>query len=155
MWFAVSVGVGQHPDSSSDVLADLNCQIERPDGIAAQFQVTTRALDVLKIAARHVFTQHPKRSYLINESRHFWPKIFSDVSASSGSAEWLARESASENVNCASVRCSVELFDVVMDYHVGPVSSQHALTERLGLAERNRLPADSLSCERESSDAAE
>jgi hypothetical protein len=54
LWFALAVVVGHNPDAPPNVVADLNTNIERPDGIAFTFERTTRPLNVLKPSSRHV-----------------------------------------------------------------------------------------------------
>jgi hypothetical protein len=91
LWFAFAVGVGHNPEAPPDVFSDLNCSINRPDGIRATFEVTTRPLNMLKPVARHVLKDDPTRSDGSNDAQGFVPKVeLGSVASSSGGGVGLA-----------------------------------------------------------------
>jgi hypothetical protein len=84
-------------------------------------------------AAEHcnVFHDDVARSYFVNNSGVFFPDAAArsrDARAFSCNGDVLAGKSSANNLSCSPELVAGESFDIVMDYYVGPVPAQDALT---------------------------
>jgi hypothetical protein len=132
---------------------------QRLAGVAEAFQVSENSVEPQRVRnkTRHILAKHPSRPSSGNKSAHFRPEIAVVVSSAllSGDRPGLAWEASADEVSRSNC-IGAQLPHVVEDRHVGPVLAQHALAERIALAERHgRREAGPLQPESKAANAAE
>jgi hypothetical protein len=91
----------------------------------------------------NIFTNDPSRPDVFHKSKHFWPEVTVILMAIAlpGEREGLAGVSSADEVNTSSISICINVMDVLMDRHVGPVLGQHLAAKRVYFTERNRFHA--------------
>jgi hypothetical protein len=111
----------------------------RPRGVALGFQVNKHLVECHVDDSSNVFTKHPTGSNFPNNPEHFRPEVTVIFLASllPGLRKWLAGKSTGNNGH-SFVLGAVEVPDVSMDGHPGPMLLEEFLAIGFPLAETNR-----------------
>ena len=115
-------------------------EYENPDFVIFFRQIRYRAVEFHIDEPSNIFSNNISRDALFDDSKHFRPEVAVICLASllPGLTEWLAGESAANNVNCSDF-FSIEFPYIRIHRHIRPVLVEYLGTERILLAECNRL----------------
>jgi hypothetical protein len=130
---------------------------KRPRGVTDTFHLVKDVIESIGNMADNIFCNDPAGAALSNDTEHFRPEVprvfFAELVP--GGAEWLARVSAANKVNWSGVLAGIELANIGVAWHSGPVSVEYRSAIGVDFAEGFRSHSGSFEPEAEAADPAE